>query len=100
MKNIGASLKVFTPVKMKCAVVFALTSLAFVSPAFAVLRPLFPAKPTPPFSGEVIVIGDDLVLEFKKRQEIRKQSGQPDERQTSPTIKAHPIRGELLPAHA
>ena len=47
---------------MKCAVVSALISLAFVSQAFAVLRPLFPAKPAPPFNGEVIIIGDDSVM--------------------------------------
>jgi hypothetical protein len=47
---------------MKSAVVFILISLAFVSSAFAVLRPLFPAKPAPPFNGEIIIIGDDLVL--------------------------------------
>ena len=46
---------------MKCAVVSALISLAFVSQAFAVLRPLFPVKPEPPFSGEVIIIGGDSV---------------------------------------
>jgi hypothetical protein len=46
---------------MKCALVPAVISLAFVSQAFAVLRPLFPVKPEPPFSGEAIVIRDDLV---------------------------------------
>jgi len=51
--------KLFLVTKMKCAVVSALISLAFVSQAFAVLRPLFPAKPAPPFNGDVIVIGDD-----------------------------------------
>jgi hypothetical protein len=55
-------MKVFVPVKIKCAAVFTLISLAFVSPAFAVLRPLFPAKPVPPYNGEVIIIGDGLVL--------------------------------------
>ncbi|PYK15925.1 MAG: hypothetical protein DME55_12965 [Verrucomicrobia bacterium] len=46
---------------MKCAVVFILVSIAFVSQTFAVLRPLFPAKPAPPFSGEVITTGDDSI---------------------------------------
>ena len=46
---------------MKCAVVPALISLAFVSQAFALLRPLFPVKAAPPFRGEMIVIGDDFV---------------------------------------
>jgi hypothetical protein len=61
MKNVGTSVKVFLATKMKCAAVSTLISLAFVSQAFAVLRPLFPAKPAPPFTGEVIIIGDDLV---------------------------------------
>jgi hypothetical protein len=57
---------VFTT-QMKCAVVSALVSLAFVSQAFAVLRPLFPIKPAAPFNGELIVIGDDLVLRSTKK---------------------------------
>src|SRR5262245_54310447 len=55
------SVKLFLATKLKCAVVLALISLAFVSQASAVLRPLFPAKPAPPFNGEVIIIGDDSV---------------------------------------
>jgi hypothetical protein len=46
---------------MKYAVVSVLIALAFSPQAFAVLRPLFPVKPEPPVSGEVIVIQDDLV---------------------------------------
>ena len=46
---------------MKCAAVFILVSIAFVSQTFAVLRPLFPAKPAPPFSGEVISTGDGSI---------------------------------------
>ena len=57
---------VFTT-QMKCAVVSALVSLAFVSQAFAVLRPLFPIKPAAPVNGELIVIGDDLVLRSTKK---------------------------------
>jgi hypothetical protein len=57
---------VFTT-QMKCAVVSTLISLAFVSQAFAVLRPLFPIKPAAPFNGELIVIGDDLVLRSTKK---------------------------------
>ena len=57
---------VFTT-QMKCAVVSALVSLAFVSQAFAVLRPLFPIKPAAPFNGELIVIGDELVLRPAKK---------------------------------
>ena len=55
------------PMKMKCAVVSTLISLAFVSQASAVLRPLFPIKPAAPFNGELIVIGDDLVLRSAKK---------------------------------
>jgi hypothetical protein len=57
---------VFTT-QMKCVVVSAFVSLAFVSQSFAVLRPLFPIKPAPPFNGELIVIGDDLVLRIHKK---------------------------------
>jgi hypothetical protein len=53
--------KVFFVARMKCAVVSVLISIAFESQAFAVLRPLFPVKPEPPFSGEAIVIRDHLV---------------------------------------
>ena len=53
--------------QMKCAVVSTLISLAFASQAFAVLRPLFPVKPTAPFNGELIVIGDDFVLRSAKK---------------------------------
>ena len=56
------SVKPFLATKMKCAVVSALISIAFVSQAFAVLRPLVPAKPAPPFYGELIIIGDDSVM--------------------------------------
>ena len=56
-------MKLFLATRMKCAVVSALISLAFVSQALAVLRPLFPAKPAPPFNGEVIVVEDDSVME-------------------------------------
>ena len=55
------SVKLVLATKMKCAVVSALISIAFVSQAFAVLRPLFPTKPVPPFNGEVIIIGGDSV---------------------------------------
>jgi hypothetical protein len=48
--------KVFFAARMKCAVVSALISIAFESQAFAVLRPLFPTKPEPPFSGEAIAV--------------------------------------------
>ena len=53
--------------KMKCAVVFAFVSLVFASQASAVLRPLFPIKPAAPSNGELIVIGDELVLRPAKK---------------------------------
>ncbi len=61
MKSIRTSAKLVGAMKMKCAVVSTLVSLAFVSQAFAVLRPPFPAKTATPFDGELIIIGDDLV---------------------------------------
>jgi hypothetical protein len=59
--------KIFLATKMKCAVVSVLISIAFVSQAFAVLRPLFPAKPAPPFNGELIIIGDDSVMGYARK---------------------------------
>ena len=50
----------------KRAVMATLIAVAFASQASAVLRPLFPIKPSAPFNGEVIVIGDELVRPAKK----------------------------------
>ena len=61
-------MKIFLATKMKCAVVSALISIAFVSQAFAVLRPLVPAKPAPPFNRELIIIGDDSVIERARKR--------------------------------
>jgi len=61
------AVKLFLPTRIKAAVVSALISLAFVSQAFAVLRPLFPAKPAPPFNGELIIIEDDSVMGVCKK---------------------------------
>ncbi len=41
---------------MKCAVAIMVVFIVFALQAFAVLRPLFPAKASPPFGGELIVI--------------------------------------------
>ena len=60
-------MKVFLATKMKCAVVSALISIVFASQAFAVLRPLVPAKPAPPFNRELIIIGDDSVIERARK---------------------------------
>lgn len=46
---------------MKCAVVFLFVSLALASQTFAILRPRFPVKAEPPFGGNVIIIGDDVL---------------------------------------
>ena len=53
--------------KMKRATLAILISLVVVSQASAVLRPLFPIKPSAPFNGELIVIGDELVLRPAKK---------------------------------
>ena len=66
MKRIRTSAKLVGAMKVKCAVVSALVSFAFVSQPFAVLRPPFPAKPAAPFDGEVVIIGDDLAPESAK----------------------------------
>jgi hypothetical protein len=60
-------MKVALPTKINCAVVCAFLSLAFLSQASAVLRPLFPIKPTAPLGGEYIVVGDELVLQPAKK---------------------------------
>jgi hypothetical protein len=46
---------------MKCAAVTVVVSIAIASHAFGVLRPLFPAKASPPFGGGAIIIGDSWV---------------------------------------
>lgn len=52
-------MKVLLSMKMKCVVISALISIASLTQAFAVLRPLVPVKPAPPFNGEPITIEDD-----------------------------------------
>ena len=44
---------------MKVVVIVSALCLFLSSPLFAVLRPRYPLKATPPFQGEVIVIGGD-----------------------------------------
>jgi len=44
-----------------------IVSIAFASQVLAVLRPLFPAKAAPPFSGEAIVIGNRSVWDSAKQ---------------------------------
>jgi hypothetical protein len=56
--------------KTKGAVAAILIALAFASQVSAVLRPLFPIKPSAPFNGEVIVIGGELVLRSAKKPQM------------------------------
>ena len=56
--------------KMKSAAI--LISLALTSQVFAVLRPLFPIKPSAPFNGEFVVIGDDFVLRSAKKPPLHR----------------------------
>jgi hypothetical protein len=42
-------------------------SIVFASQAFAVLRPLIPAKATPPFGTEAIVIGKGSIQQAVKQ---------------------------------
>jgi hypothetical protein len=66
-------MKVALPTKINCAVVCAFLSLAFVSQASAVLRPMFPIKPAAPSNGELIIIGDELVLRAAKKPPLHPQ---------------------------
>ena len=75
MKGLRSSANFVGAMKVKCAVVSTLVSLAFVSQAFAVLRPPFPAKPAAPFDGELIIIGDNLVPESAKMPAASPKSG-------------------------
>ena len=51
---------------MKCAAVFAVALLALAAESFGVLRPRFPVKPMPPFTGGTGVIGDDILQNSAK----------------------------------
>jgi len=46
---------------MKCAAAIACVSIAFVSHALAVLRPLIPAKASPPFNSETFITGNGSI---------------------------------------
>ena len=60
--------------KNKCAGLAIFVSLALASQTSALLRPLFPIKPAAPSNGEVIVIGDELVLRSGKKLLLHHQS--------------------------
>jgi hypothetical protein len=53
-------------VDMKSAALVIVLSLAIVTQASAILRPRFPAKPRPPFRGQIIVIEDDSIQSPRK----------------------------------
>jgi hypothetical protein len=46
---------------MKRVVLGLVLGLALCSQAGAIIRPPFPIKPSPPYHGHVIVIGDDSI---------------------------------------
>jgi hypothetical protein len=54
--KVAELLSKYCSASMRCAVVSIAIALAFAPQKFAVLRPLFPVKPEPPFNGEAIVI--------------------------------------------
>ena len=72
MKGIQTSAKLLGAMNVTRAVVSGLVSLVFVSQAFAVLRPPFPAKPAAPFNGELIIVGEDLVPQSAKTESIKR----------------------------
>jgi hypothetical protein len=49
---------------MRFAGVFVVVFLALAAESFGVLRPRFPVKPMPPFSGDTGVIEDEIVRNF------------------------------------
>jgi hypothetical protein len=59
---------------MRCAAVITFVSIAFVSQALAVLRPLFPAKAAPPFGAEAILIGKGSIQHSAKQAPSTAQS--------------------------
>jgi hypothetical protein len=52
---------------MKCVAAITFVSVAFLSHALAVLRPIFPAKAGPPFNNETIITGNDSIQHPAKR---------------------------------
>jgi hypothetical protein len=55
---------------MKYAAVIIVVSIAFASQVFAVLRPLFPAKASPPFGAEGIAIGKGSIQHSAKQTPV------------------------------
>ena len=44
---------------MKTLALGVLLGLALIAQGFAIIRPPYPVKPTPPYQGRFIVIGDE-----------------------------------------
>jgi hypothetical protein len=53
---------------MKRAAAITFVSIAFVSQALGVLRPLFPAKAGPPFNGGTIITENDGIPHTAKQR--------------------------------
>jgi hypothetical protein len=54
---------------MKCAAVFVFISVMLASSdVFGVLRPQFPTKAAPPFRGNIIAIGDEMIQHTSKTE--------------------------------
>jgi hypothetical protein len=51
---------------MKRVALAVLVSVVFASQSFAILRPRFPAKPSPPFRGHIVIIEDDSIQSPRK----------------------------------
>jgi hypothetical protein len=63
---------------VKYAVVSVLISIAFESQAFAVLRPLFPTKPEPPFSSEAIDLAKQVTAHHWQTEPGNKSAAAPN----------------------
>jgi hypothetical protein len=46
---------------VKSAALSIVLTLALSTQVFAILRPRYPVKPSPPYRGEIIVIGDQSI---------------------------------------
>jgi hypothetical protein len=51
---------------MRFAALILFVTIGISSPAFAILRPRFPVKPSPPYQGESVITGDDSLRNPKK----------------------------------
>jgi hypothetical protein len=51
---------------MKCAAMFVVALLSLATESFGVLRPRFPVKAMPPFTGGTGFVGDDILRNSAK----------------------------------